>query len=29
MFLIEKDKSVPYFAMRATDISALNKTGKK
>lgn len=29
MFLIEKDKSVPYFAMRVTDVNALNKTGKK
>ena len=29
LFLIEKDKSVPYFAMRVTDINALNKTGKK
>jgi hypothetical protein len=29
MFLIEKDKSVPYFALKATDIDALNKTGKK
>ncbi len=29
MFLIEKDKSIPYFALKATDIDALNKTGKK
>ena len=29
LFLIEKDKNVPYFALRTTDIYALNKTGKK
>lgn len=29
LFLIEKNKKVPYFAMRVTDIEALNKTGKK
>lgn len=28
LFLIEKDKEVPYFAIRVTDINALNKTGK-
>ena len=29
LFLIEKDKSVPYFALRVDDVETLNKTGKK
>ena len=29
LFLIEKDKSVPYFALRVNDVETLNKTGKK
>lgn len=29
LFLKEKDKNVPYFAMRVTDVASLNKTGKK
>lgn len=28
LFLIEKDKNVPYFAMRVTDVAKLNETGK-
>ena len=28
LFLIEKGKTVPYFAMRVSDVEALNKTGK-
>jgi hypothetical protein len=28
LFLIEKGKNVPYFAMRVSDVEALNKTGK-
>ncbi len=29
LFLVEKDKTVPYYAMRVHDVEALNKTGKK
>ena len=29
LFLIEKGKKVPYFAMRVNDVETLNKTGKK
>lgn len=29
LFLIEKNKTVPYYAMRVHDVEALNKTGKK
>ena len=29
LFLQEKDKSKPYFALKAADISEINKTGKK
>ena len=29
LFLIEKGKSVPYFALRVEDAETLNKTGKK
>ena len=28
LFLIEKGKTVPYYAMRVSDVEALNKTGK-
>lgn len=28
LFLIEKGKTVPYYAMRVKDVEALNKTGK-
>ena len=28
LFLIEKDKNVPYFAMRVVDVAKLNETGK-
>ncbi len=28
LFLIEKDKTVPYYAMRVADVETLNKTGK-
>ena len=28
LFLIEKDKHVPYFAMRVVDVAKLNETGK-
>jgi len=28
LFLIEKDKSVPYYAMRVEDVFTLNKTGR-
>ena len=29
LFLIEKNKTVPYFALFANDVETLNKTGKK
>lgn len=29
LFLIEKDKTVPYFAMRVVDVAKLNETGRK
>lgn len=29
LFLIEKNKTVPYFALRVKDVETLNKTGKK
>lgn len=29
LFLIEKNKNIPYYAMRVNDIETLNKTGKK
>ncbi len=29
LFLIEDGKDVPYYAMKVTDIAALNKTGRK
>ncbi len=29
LFLIEKDKTVPYYAMRVHDVETLNKTGRK
>ena len=28
LFLLEKGKTIPYFAMRVSDVEALNKTGK-
>lgn len=29
LFLIEDGKNVPYYAMKVTDVAALNKTGRK
>lgn len=29
LFLIEKGQNVPYYAMRVSDVEALNKTGRK
>jgi len=28
LFLIEKDKKVPYYAMKVSDVESLNKTGR-